>query len=278
MKRMALIALALISFTGFIVPSSKMAELMKAQKDFKVLILNGDAFFNLSKDYVNRPVPCRVIITSNGYMRQDYKFPKAVVSIINERLRQTMIVNTVRMQLPLQIFSQNNIFILLSGLYLSGAPQSLFNEMALDSTKVAYGLANNRAAYIIGNDNDQLFIDNEKTVPIMYRIKYENKYILTVVKDYLDHARLAEGAAKIKKANSNESTSLRVEADGYTQTDITLPQSVELYDGDAIVQTWTFTDAVLFSRDADIKGLILTPYEIKRLPVSKQALSPFMLF
>lgn len=278
MKRMALIALAVISLTGFIVPSSKMAELMKAQKDFKVLILNGDAFFNLSKDYVNRPVPCRVIITSNGYMRQDYKFPKAVVSIINERLRQTMIVNTVRMQLPLQIFSHNNIFILLAGLYLSGAPQSLFNEMALDSTKIAYGLANNRAAYILGNDNDQLFIDNEKTVPIMYRIKYENKYILTVVKDYLDHAKLAEGAAKVKKANNNEGMSLRVEADGYTQTDITLPQSVELYDGDAIVQTWTFTDAVLFPRDADIKDLILTPYEIKRLPVSKQALSPFMLF
>jgi hypothetical protein len=278
MKRTLLALLALALFTGFIVPASKMAELMKPEKGLRVLVLSGEAYFNLSKDYINRPVPCRVIVTSNGYARQDYKFPKAVVSIINERLRQTVLVNNVRMHAPLQIFSQNNIFILLTGLYLSGAPQALFNEMGLDSTKVAYGLANNMAAYIIGNDNDQLFIDNEKTVPIMYRIKYEDKYIVAIIKDYLSSAKLSEGAAKIKKDNGAANIFIPLETDHYVQTTTTLPQNVELYNGDALVQRWVFTDAVLFPRDADIKGLILTPYDIKKLPLSDQTLSPFMLF
>lgn len=278
MKRIAFALLAIMLFTGFIIPASKMAELMKPEKGLKVLVLNGDAYFNISKDYINRSVPCRIIMTSNGYARQDYKFPKAVVSIINERLRQTVLVNNVRMHAPLQIFSQNNVFILLTGLYLSGAPQAIFNEMGLDSTKVSYGLANNMAAYIIGNDNDQLFIDNEKTVPIMYRIKYGDKYILAVVKDYLSSAKLSEGAVKMKKDNGAANILIPLETDNYTQTTMTLPQNIELYSGDVLVQRWAFTDAVLFPRDTDIKGIILTPYDIKKLPISEQALSPFMLF
>jgi hypothetical protein len=278
MKRIALALLAVVLFTGFMVPASKMAELMKAPEDLEVLVLNGNAFFNLGKEYINTPVPCRVIIKSNGYVRQDYQFPKARVSIINEGLRQTTLVNKVRISAPLQIFAQNNMFTVLVGLYLSDNPQRIFNEIRLNQTKVAYGLANDRAAYIVGNDNDQLFIDNEDTVPIMYRIAYNNNYILAVVKNYLTGAQLANNTAKIKKGSDANGTALRIEADSSTQATMTLPATVELYNGDEIVQRWEFQDAVLFHRGTDMGSLFLTPYELKRLPVSQQALSPFMLF
>ena len=278
MKKVLFGFLAAILLSGFIIPSSKMASLMKAQKGLDVLVLNGTAFFNLGKDYVNTPVPCRVIIKSNGYVRQDYQFPRARVTVLNEGLHQTTLVNKVRMSSPLPLFSQNNLFTVLVELYLSDNPQRLFNEIGLNQTKVAYGLANDRAAYIIGDDNNQLFIDNEDTVPLMYRITYGSSQILSVVKSYLTGAQLAYNTAKIKNTNGNNGTPVSVEVDSATQTTMTLPRTVELYIGDALVQRWEFKDAVLFHTDADIKKLILTPAEVKRLPVSQQVVSPFMLF
>ena len=278
MKKVLFGFLAAILLSGFIIPSSKMASLMKAQKGLDVLVLNGTAFFNLGKDYVNTPVPCRVIIKSNGYVRQDYQFPRAWVTVLNEGLHQTTLVNKVRMSSPLPLFSQNNLFTVLVELYLSDNPQRLFNEIGLNQTKVAYGLANDRAAYIIGDDNNQLFIDNEDTVPLMYRITYGSSQILSVVKSYLTGAQLAYNTAKIKNANGNNGTKVSVEVDSATQTTMTLPRTVELYNGDALVRRWEFKDAVLFHTDADVKKLILTPAEVKRLPVSQQVVSPFMLF
>ena len=278
MRRAALVLLAVVSFTGFIVPASKMAELMKARGRFKALVFNGDTFFNIGNDYLNRAVPCRVVITPSGYVRQDYKFPKAVVSIINEGTKQTMLINNVRIGTSLPMFSRNNVFALLMGLFLSNSPGNVFNEMGLDSTKVAYGLADNRAAYIIGNDNDQMFIDNEQTVPLMFRVKYNNAYLYVVVKNYLNTARLIDGSATIKDRGPGGGIPLRVGAAGYTETAVILPQTVELYRGDMLVQRWLFTDAVLFPAGTGIKKLVLTPYEIKRLPFSRQRLSPFMLF
>ncbi len=278
MKRIILVLLAVVLFTDFIIPAYKMAELMKSQKSLDVLVLNGNAFFNLGKDYINIPVPCRVIIKPDGHVRQDYVFPKAVVSIINDGLRQSILVNNVRMLTPMQIFSQNNLFTVLVGLYLSDNPQRIFNEIGLNQTKVAYGLADNRAAYIIGDDNDQLFIDNEDTVPIMYRIKYENNYVLAVVKDYLTDVKLANNTAKIKNGDDNNDATVHIEADTYTQTAMTLPEVAELYNGDSLVQRWEFKDAVLFHKNAYINNLFLTPYEMKRLPISRQTLSSFILF
>ncbi len=278
MKKVLFGFLAAILLSGFIIPSSKMASLMKAQKGLDVLVLNGTAFFNLGKDYVNTPVPCRVIIKSNGYVRQDYQFPRAWVTVLNEGLHQTTLVNKVRMSSPLPLFSQNNLFTVLVELYLSDNPQRIFNEIGLNQTKVAYGLANDRAAYIIGDDNNQLFIDNEDTVPLMYRITYGSSQILSVVKSYLTGAQLAYNTAKIKNTNGNNGTPVSVEVDSATQTTMTLPRTVELYNGDALVRRWEFKDAVLFHTDADIKKLILTPAEVKRLPVSQQVVSPFMLF
>ena len=278
MKKVLFGLLAVMLLSGFIIPSSKMASLMKAQKGLDVLVLNGTSFFNLGKDYVNTPVPCRIIIKSNGYVRQDYQFPRARVSIINEGLRQTTLVNKVRMSSPLPLFSQNNLFTVLVELYLSDNPQRIFNEIGLNQTKVAYGLANDRAAYIIGDDNNQLFIDNEDTVPLMYRITYGSSQILSVVKSSLAGARLAYNTAKIKNAHGNNDTTVSVEVDSATQTTMTLPRTVELYNGNALVQRWEFRDAVLFHTDADIKRLLPTPAELKRLPVSQQAVSPFMLF
>ena len=278
MKKVLFGFLAAILLSGFIIPSSKMASLMKAQKGLDVLVLNGTAFFNLGKDYVNTPVPCRVIIKSNGYVRQDYQFPRARVTVLNEGLHQTTLVNKVRMSSPLPLFSQNNLFTVLVELYLSDNPQRIFNEIGLNQTKVAYGLANDRAAYIIGDDNNQLFIDNEDTVPLMYRITYGSSQILSVVKSYLTGAQLAYNTAKIKNANGNNGTPVSIEVDSATQTTMTLPRTVELYNADALVRRWEFKDAVLFHTDADIKKLILTPAEVKRLPVSQQVVSPFMLF
>ena len=278
MKKVLFGFLAAILLSGFIIPSSKMASLMKAQKGLDVLVLNGTAFFNLGKDYVNTPVPCRIIIKSNGYVRQDYQFPRAWVTVLNEGLHQTTLVNKVRMSSPLPLFSQNNLFTVLVELYLSDNPQRIFNEIGLNQTKVAYGLANDRAAYIIGDDNNQLFIDNEDTVPLMYRTTYGSNQILSVVKSYLTGAQLAYNTAKIKNTNGNNGTPVSVEVDSATQTTMTLPRTVELYNGDALVRRWEFKDAVLFHTDADIKKLILTPAEVKRLPVSQQVVSPFMLF
>ena len=278
MKKVFFGLLAVMLLSGFIIPSSKMASLMKAQKGLDVLVLNGTSFFNLGKDYVNTPVPCRVIIKSNGYVRQDYQFPRARVSIINEGLHQTTLVNKVRMSSPLPLFSQNNLFTVLVELYLSDNPQRIFNEIGLNQTKVAYGLANDRAAYIIGDDNNQLFIDNEDTVPLMYRITYGSSQILSVVKSSLTGARLAYNTAKIKNVHGNNDTTVSVEVDSATQTTMTLPRTVELYNGNTLVQRWEFRDAVLFHTDADIKRFLPTSAELKRLPVSQQAVSPFMLF
>lgn len=278
MKKVLFGLLAAVLLSGFIVPAWKMASLMQVQKGLDVLVLNGTAFFNLGKDYINSPVPCRVIIKANGSVRQDYQFPKARITVLNEGLHQITLVNNVRMSSPLALFSQNNLFTVLVAMYLSDNPQRIFNEIGLNQTKVAYGLANDRAAYIIGDDNNQLFIDNEDTVPIMYRATYGSIHMLSVVKSTMDSAWLAYNTARIKKAGVDNGTPVSVEVDNATQTTMTLPRTVELYNGDALVQRWEFKDAVLFHTDADIKRLLLTPYEIKRLPVSQQALSPFMLF
>ncbi len=274
MRRVAVVLLAVISLMGFIVPAFKMADLLKTKGRFSALVLNGNAFFNIGDDYFNRSIPCRVIITPSGYVRQDYRFPKAVVSILNEGTSQTVMVNDVRLGTPLSIFSQNNVFALLIELYLSDSPSTVFHEMGLNLTEVAYGLANNRAAYIIGNDNDQVFIDNEMTVPLMFRVQYDHEYLYAVVKNYFNTARLIEGDA----GGGGEGIPLQVLGAKYTDTSMVLPQTMELYAGNALVQRWIFTDAVLFPAGADIKKLVLTPYEIKRLPLSRQQVSPFMLF
>ncbi len=276
-KRLILVLAAFLSLTAFIIPAYKMAGLMKADKHFNALVLQGNAFFNLSGDYINRAVPLRMIVTPSGYSMQSYIFPKAHVNIINERNQQTILINNVKLQTIPVIFSRNNLLALLTGLYLSGTPQQTFTDMGLDLKFTAYGLANDRAAYIIGNDNDQLFIDNEKTVPIMFRIKYNNVYTEAVVKDYMDSAKLMEGPIRTAKPNS-ESGFARLQAERYTDTDIILPRTIELYDGNVMAQKWVFTEAFLLTGDQEIKHFILTWHEVTKLPLSHEPLSPFMLF
>jgi len=271
--RLAACVLAIALFSGFIIPAYKMAELMKAQKGMAMLVLTGNAFFNLGKEYFNTPVPCRVIIRSDGYVKQDYMFPKANVNVIYTEHHENIIINNVRVLAPVTPFSQQKVFTALMELYLSDNPQKIFNEIGINQSQVAYGLANDRAAYIIGSDNNQLFIDNEDTVPLMYRIVSAHVYQLAVVKDYLDSAELANNNAKLTIGPH-----LSVAIDSYTRLDIILPKIVELYNGDTLVQRWEFSHAVVLPGGISFNNLLLSTYEIKKLPVTNQSLSPFMLF
>ncbi len=278
MKKFMLACAALAVFAGFIIPASKMASLMKAQNGLGVLVLNGTAFFNLGKAYSNTPVPCRIIVTANGTLRQDYLFPRAHITLINAGIHQFTLVNGVRLASPVGIFEQNNVAAVLFALYLSDNPGRVFNEIGVNQAAVAYGLANNRAAYIIGTDADQLFIDNEDTVPLMYRITAGTTVILSAVKDYMTSAGLLAATAVPKPAANAGDLSLITQAGDVTQTAATLPRIVELYNGNTLVQRWEFDHALLLHSDAVIKALLPTPYEISRLRVTDQPLSPFMLF
>ncbi len=278
MKKIILACAAFAVFSGFIIPAAKMASLMKAQKGLAALVLNGTSFFNLGKDYINTPVPCRVIVTANGRLRQDYLFPRAHITLINTGLHQTILVNGVRMTSPPVIFAQNNIAAVLFALYLSDNPARVFSEIGLNQASVAYGLANNRAAYIIGNDPDQLFIDNEDTVPLMYRITQGSTVILSAVKDYLNAAGVVDNTAVAKPAPGSGNLTLETEAGSITQTVMTLPRVVELYNGNTLVQRWEFHSALLLRNDAGIRELLPVPYALRKLRTTDQQLSPFMLF
>ncbi|MGC8580472.1 MAG: hypothetical protein ACP5QW_09455 [bacterium] len=273
MKRLIVAISAIVLFSGFIIPAYKMAELLTATGNEDTIVLKGNAFFNLGKDYIDKPVPCTVIIRANGYIKQDYIFPRAHVSIVTIGTNKTVIVNNTRILTPVQLFARNNIFVLLMRLYLSDNPQMVFKEMGVNQSQVAYGLANNRAAYIIGNDNDQLFIDNELTVPIMYRLGSANDYALAVVKSYLTDANLASNKSVIIKDEKSG-----VSIDNYASINTTLPGTVELYDRGTLVQRWEFKDAIIFNKAASLNSLLLSPYDIRKLPTTTQILSPFMLF
>lgn len=273
MRRLFVALLSIILFSGFIIPAYKMAELMIAPESMDTLVLNGNAFFNLGKDYINTPVPCRIIIRANGYLKQDYMFPKANVSVVTNGTNQIIIINNTRMLAPLQLFSHNKIFTMLIGLYLSSNPQKLFNEMNINQTQVAYGLANYRAAYIIGNNNNQLFIDNELKVPIIYRKAILNNYESVVVKEYLTEANLANNNANIINGEQ-----LNITVNHYTFTNTTLPRIVELYNGDIIIQRWEFRYATVFNKQTNLNSLLISFSDIKKLPTDSQTFSPFMLY
>ncbi len=274
MKKNLLLSFTLISvfcLTAFIIPGFKMADIMKADPDYKALILYGKTYLNIGNSFSAQPVNTRVIITPSGYVRQDYNFPKAVVTIINSDSRPIILVNNVLLNQNPAVFSTNDLFASILRLYLSKNPLHVFNKMHIDTAKVAYGLANNRAAYIIGSDSIQLFIDNELTVPMMYRIKNGNNYTEAAVVSYLRSAFITDTVSQLPGPGGLSNK-------GYAEQKMTLPANVELYSSNTLLQKWDFTQAVLLTNDRPIQELILSSWEIRKLKIYSPALSPFILY